>query len=419
MNTAENKARKKKHWLLSPWAIFAGMFLGCVLGLKFKGLANNLAVFGSIFLSLLQMCVIPIIITAVVSSLARLVGKRLSARFLSRFLFIILFGLIFASLVGLAAGLLGKPGVNLNDEARISIGHMVSQYDVDEVGNHASAAEGFSGFLKGAIPANVFSAFSQGDTLSILFFCILFGIALGLIRTPTGNVTVAFMEGLYDVFQTLFGWVMYALPFGLCVLFASQIAQVGPEIFRTLLKFIFVFYLTAILLMLVYNTLIWWRRGGPFFAPFLALRETLVVALGTASSHAAVPSSLLCLQDNLKVEKSVANLVVSLGASVHAQGKVMYFVLFIMFFAQMYGVPLGFQAILIVLSGAIFSSMGPGLGALVTLSLVLAALGVPSKPPIILLIAINPITHPILTVVSVFGNCAAAVLAEDPGVKAG
>ncbi len=225
------------------------------------------------------------------------------------------------------------------------------------------------------------------------------------------------MEALYDAFQTLFGWIMYVLPLGLCVLFASQIAHSGLTVFKALFKFIVVCYLISVLMLIVYNAMIWWRRRGSFFSPLLALREALVVAFGTSSSYATMPCALHCLQENLKVEKSTANLVIPLGVNLHQQGMVMFFVLSTMLFAQIYHVPLGFQEIMIVLIGSILIAMGgtgvPGPGALVMLSIVLVPLGLPSAPAIILLMAVDPIVSPILAVVSIFGNCMATVLAEE------
>ncbi|MBF0595235.1 MAG: dicarboxylate/amino acid:cation symporter [Candidatus Omnitrophica bacterium] len=416
MRSGEEKTGKPLHWLLNPWTIFTGIMLGCVIGLRFKELADHLTILADIFLSLLQMCVTPVIVTSVIAGLARLVARRLSGHFLRRLLMIFVLGVVFASLVGLVAGILGKPGVDLDTNTRNSIGQMIAQYQVGAVDKKEVGAEGFSGFFSAIVPSNVFRALSNGQNLSILFFCILFGIALGHVRTPAGRATLSFMEGLYDAFQTLFSWILHLFPFGLCFLFASQLSHAGFGIINMSIKFMAVFYVTALMLFIFYNTLIWFRRRGSFFSPMIALREALVVAIGTSSSHAALPSAMRCLQENLKVDKGTANLVIPLGVSLHPQGKVMYYVLSVIFFAQIYGISLGFQGILITLIGSIFAAMGPGLGALVSLSLVLKALGLPSEPVVVFLIAINPVTDPVVALVSTFGNCTATVLAEEPVV---
>ncbi|MBF0387227.1 MAG: dicarboxylate/amino acid:cation symporter [Candidatus Omnitrophica bacterium] len=420
MTIAENKAKKAPaHWLLSPWAILAGIILGCVIGIKFKSFAIHLTIFADIFLALMQMCVIPILVTAVVSSLARLVAKQVPVRFLTRLVLFFVFGLIFTSLVGLAVGYWGQPGKGLDTSSRITIGQAIAQYEVSTGNNDTAATEGFFGFLKGMVPANIFSAFSQGHMLAILFFCVFLGIALGLVRTPAGKVTLSVIAGLYEAFQRLFSWIMYVLPFGLCFLFASQISHAGLDIFKTLIKFVLLFYLSAVLLILFYNTLIWWRRGGPFFGPVMALREVMVVALGTSSSFASMPSAMRCLHENLKVDKDTANLVIPVGISIHRQGNAMYFVLAIMLIAQLYDVSLGAQGIMIALVGSILAAMGaggvPGPAQVSVLAFVLASLGLPVQTALMLLIAIDPITDPVFTTVNIFANCTVTALMDEPG----
>lgn len=419
MNSTMDKkmGNQKIHWLLSSWTIFSSIVLGCFIGLVFKKFARQLDVFAEIFLSLLQMCVIPIIITAVVSSLAKIVTQRISTRFLSRLFLIFVCGLLFSSLVGVTAAFLGKPGVGMDANFHATIGQIILQYEIAAGHQEAAATTGLSGFLKGIVPSNIFYAVSKGQMLSILFFSICFGVALGLVRTSSGRVARLAIEALYDAFQVMFGWILYVLPFGLCILFASQISNSGLTIFTTMIKFIGVFYVTAFLMLIFFNTVIWLRRGGSFFGPLLALKDALAVGLGTASSYAAMPSTLRCLQQNLKVDKSTSNIVIPLGISLHQQGFVIYFAISFMFMAQLYQTPLGFTAILIIFFGAIFAALGspaiPGPTPLVILALVLDPLGLPSETAMILLMAIDPIIDPLVTVVNIFGNCTAIILVEE------
>ena len=146
-----------------------------------------------------------------------------------------------------------------------------------------------------------------------------------------------------------------------------------------------------------------------------------MVAFGTSSSFAAIPSALRCLQNNLKVSKSNTNLVIPLGISINPQGSVMYFALATVLIAQIYNVPLGPQGLVIAFIGSILAGMGtsgvPGAGALSILALILVPLGLPAQTAIILLIAIDPIMDPLLTALNMHANCAATVLAEERETK--
>ena len=62
--------------LLSPWAILAGIAAGVLIGLYQPSLAAKLAPTGEMYLSLLQMCVLPIMMTAIISSIAPLFAEH-------------------------------------------------------------------------------------------------------------------------------------------------------------------------------------------------------------------------------------------------------------------------------------------------------------------------------------------------------
>jgi Na+/H+-dicarboxylate symporter len=423
----ENPVKKKSFsmdWLLSPWAVFGGILIGTFIGIRFKEFALQLTPFGEIFLSLLQMCILPILITAVISSLGRMIRAGQARHYIGWLLFIFVSGLLTASLVGVLTGLIARPGSSLDDHSRVVLGKLVSQQEMTM--NPGSADESHSpslvDFFKKMVPANIFAAFSHGQNLAILFFCILLGISLGFVHSEAGDVALTVSEALYDAFQKLISWVMYALPFGLCALFASQISQVGLEVLSALMRFVILCYIAVFIMMILYNVIIWIRTGGSFLRPFVALRETLVVALGTSSSFAAIPSALRCLQDNFKVKRSTANLVIPLGVNLNPQGSVLHFALSTVFIAQIYQVSLGAQGWIIAIVGSVLAGMAatgvPGAGSLAMIALVLEPLGLPSQAAIILLLAIDPMIDPILTVNTIHANCTAAVLVSDRAEQA-
>jgi proton glutamate symport protein len=402
---------------LSPWAVLAGMGTGICIGFQFQEFAKMLIPFGELYLSLLQMCILPILITAVVSSLGRMIRAGHVGKYMGKLLLIFGGGLVLAALVGMGGAALFKPGSSLDEKSRITLGKLVSSYEMGKSNAVQTASPSLMEFVKNMVPTNVFAAFSHGQNLAILFFCILLGIALGFVHSPSGDTALSVAEALYDAFQKLISWVMYALPLGLCCLFASfasQMCHMGAGVLSALTQFVLLCYGCVFLLILIYHCLIWWKTGGNFFRPFYALRETLVVAFGTSSSLASIPSALRCLEKNLKINRSTGNLVVPLGVNINPQGSVLHFALSTFFIAQIYNVHLGVEGFFIALIGSIFAGMAatgmPGGGALSMLALVLEPLGLPSQAAIVLLLAIDPILDPVLTVLSIHANCTATVM---------
>ncbi len=405
------------NFLLNPWCVIFAILSGVYTGLKFKAFAANLAPYGEIFLSLLQMCILPILITAVISSLGRMIRAGEATHYIKKLIFIIISGLVIASLTGVIIGLIGKPGKSLNDKSSATLGRMVTQYEMSKDENSLKQSPKLISFFKSMVPSNIFAAFSMGQNLAILFFCVLLGIAMGLVESKSADMALLVTEALYDSFQKLIGWIMYALPFGLFCLFAAQVSQIGAEIFSALTKFIMLIYLSVFFLMIFFNIVIWFKVKGNFFKNFLSLRETLMVAFGTSSSFASIPSALKCLQEKFNVKRSTANLVIPLGINLNPQGSVLHFSISTIFIAQLYCVTLTPENIVIVVIGAIFAGMAatgmPGVGSLTMISLILTPLGLPMEAAIILLIAIDPIIDPVLTVTTIHSNCTLAVLVNE------
>jgi proton glutamate symport protein len=148
-----------------------------------------------------------------------------------------------------------------------------------------------------------------------------------------------------------------------------------------------------------------------------ALKEPIFVAMGTSSSFATIPVALVALEQKLELEKKMANLVVPLGISLNPQGTIVRFAVTAIFMSQLYGMELGIDGLLFVVVGSILGGTAvtgvPAVVGLSMMSIVLDPLGLPTATAVILLIAINPVTDPLLTTVNVMANCTAATLVAN------
>lgn len=406
------------NWLLSPWTIGAGMISGVLIGWQYRELAFRLAPLGEAYLSLLQMCIIPIMITAVLSSLGHLLISGEAAAYMGRLLVVFIIGLLIATVVGLTVGMITKPGASLSKKAQVTLGKKIAETETTSFDPSKSAKPDLLGFVKEIVPNNVIRAIGQGKNLSVLFFTILLGIAIGLIRSPAGKTALDFIDVFYDALLRIIIWVMYGLPFGLCCLLAYQVAQIGTDVILALLKLVIFCYLCAFILIGIYGIVMWIKVRGSFLRSFIALKEAFVVALGTSSSFATIPSALHCLQDKLHLDVNATRFVVPLGVSLNPHGTAMYFAISTVFIAQLYNTSLSVPALIIILVGSILAGIAatgaPGPGALAMIALVLEPLGLPVATAVILLSAVDPILDPIITLTTVHANCtAAAMVAKD------
>jgi Na+/H+-dicarboxylate symporter len=175
--------------------------------------------------------------------------------------------------------------------------------------------------------------------------------------------------------------------------------------------------------MVGYSLIIWWKLKDRFsYLESLAeLRQPIIVALGTASSFATIPSALNVLKNNLKIDKNTSDLVIPLGMTINPPASVLQFAISSIFISQIYGVDLNSTQLGMVFIGAIFaglaSSSTPSIVALSMIAMILDPLGLPSSVAIILLVAIDPVIDPIITALNVYSNCALAVVSDSTESK--
>ena len=203
----------------------------------------------------------------------------------------------------------------------------------------------------------------------------------------------------------------------------SQISSIGIEVLVAMTTLVLLLYAGAVALIVLYTVLIWLRVGGSYWRSVGALKEAMFVAFGTSSSFAAIPAALRGLKDGLKLDRSVVDLAMPLGITLNPPGSVFHFAIATLFLSNLYGIHLDVGQMIFVVLGAMLAGVAasgaPGIAALTMISIILVPLGLPVEVAIILLVAIDPIVDPILTVVNVVGNAAmTALLGPKPAAPA-
>jgi proton glutamate symport protein len=222
-------------------------------------------------------------------------------------------------------------------------------------------------------------------------------------------------EGLFKAFFKIIDWIMYLLPLGLFSLLANQLASTGTDTLTAMLRFVLIIWGTAFL-VIVLNTVIMSLalRRSPLVI-LSALKESMLIAFGTSSSFASMPSAIEGLTGQvLKMPANVINLVVPIGIVLNRFSMVMIYIGASVFAAELYGLTLHAPQILLVVSLSVLAALAgagaPGLVSISMVSIVLLPLGLPAQAIVILLIAIYPIIDPITTVANVHTNLAIGVV---------
>jgi len=403
--------------LLHPVAVLTGIAAGVAVGIYDKPLAAQLSKPGDIYLGLLQMCVLPLMISAIILSVGRLLHAPQAGRYVSRLFVVFVAGMILASVIGLAVGLIGKPGLGLDKQQKIFLGKEISRVERIDAQPAEGVRKDLWYFVSDMIPRNVFRSMNEDKNLPVLFFCLVIGVALGLVRSDSSVTALAIADATYEALLKIVAWLMYGMPFGICFLLADQIARIGPGVLSAVGRLVALMYVASLILLALYVIVIWVRSRRPFLESLVALRRPFIVAVGTSSSFAALPFALEGLTRRLRFEKETVGLIIPLGFTLNPQGNIVCFSLMAVFMAQLYDVPMtvgGLSGLVFVsIMAGVAASSAPGVAALSMLALVLEPFSIPAAVGVILITAINPIIDPILTAVNVYGNCATASMVAN------
>ena len=408
--------RSRLSWetLKTPWVIILGMSAGILTGLFNKGLSLRLAPLGDAYLSFLSMCVIPIMAAAVITSFGRLLQSREVSFYLRRIVVVFLLGLLFTSLTGILAAVVGNPG-RLDHDSLDKLGKVLIQVE----GSGAGAAGGQTSigiyeFLKMIIPTNIFNALGEGKNLQILFFSIVLGLSLGLLPREKADQFLSITEVVFKAFEKVIVLAMYILPLGLFFMLAGQIARAGIDILLAMIKFVAIIHLAGLFLVLTGSAIISAVAQKNFLQTFKDLRDPLIIAFSTRNSYAAMPSVFDALGHKFNLPQNLINLAVPLCIVICRFSMVILFTTGAVFMAQLYNIPLDFSRLFMIFLLSVLAALAgagaPGVVSLSMISIVLTPLGLPAGAAIVLLLAVNAIIDPMLTIINIHLTCAATIV---------
>ncbi|MEI8089746.1 MAG: dicarboxylate/amino acid:cation symporter [Opitutaceae bacterium] len=402
--------------LLSPWSTAAAITLGVALGLWLPTVSIKLKPIGEIYLSLLQMCSLPLVICGVVSSIGRMLSDQNSKRYILRLVCVIIGGLFLTAALALVLGLYFQPGSGLSSDASKTLGRLLSNSELSNSVNISKQNISVLDLIINSIPKNIFTALSSGSQMPILVFSIFLGISLGVLGSIKSEQALHSFEATFDALLKLIDWMLYALPIGLLALLAPQIAEAGIGIFSAMIKLILLINLAVLISLIAGTFVIAQRSGKNYFVVLKELLECLIVAFATKSSFAAIPSAIRGVH-RLGMDKQTTDLVVPLCANLNPVGNVHYYMLSAIFIAQLYGVSISFSALpILILCGimaAIAGSALPTAAAVGVIAMLLEPLGLPVGSSIILILAIDPFIDPAVTALNIHGSCMTASVVCD------
>jgi len=330
--------------------VLTAIALGITVGHFWPEIGASLKPLGDAFVKLVKMIIAPVIFLTVTTGIAGMSDLKKVGRVAGKaFAYFITFSTL-ALVVGLLVGNFVQPGAGLNIDPATLDGSAVADY--------ASKAHDTTiiGFLQSIIPATVVGAFAEGNILQVLFFSVLFGVALAAVG-ERGAPVLNFLQAATNPIFKLVEILMKAAPIGAFGAMAFTIGKYGIASVVNLAMLVGTFYLTALIFVVVVLGAVSWWNGFSIFKLIRYLKEELLLVLGTSSSEAALPS-LMEKMEKAGAKRSVVGLVVPTGYSFNLDGTNIYMTLAALFIAQACGIDLSVGDQILLLLVAMLSSKG-------------------------------------------------------------
>jgi len=374
--------------------VLTGIAIGVALGYFWPATGAAMKPLGDGFIRLIRMIIAPIIFGTVVVGIAKMGDMKNVGR-------IGLTALIYFEIVSTIALVIGlivinvlQPGAGINADP--------ATLDVASVKAYASSAQALSAtdFLMNIIPATVVGAFATGEILQVLFFSVLFGLAL-----------LHFDEVTHALFGVV-ALIMRAAPIGAFGAMAFTIGQYGIGTLFSLGKLMAAFYTTCLLFIFVVLGSIAAWAGFSIFKFIKYIKEELLIVLGTASSETVLPRMMAKLE-HLGCSKSVVGLAIPTGYSFNLDGTSIYMTMGAIFIAQATNADLSLGQQLGVLAVLLLTSKGAAAvtgGGFVTLAATLATIPTIPVAGLALIVGIDRFMSEARSLTNLIGNGVATVV---------
>jgi len=395
---------------LSQW-IGVAMVLGIAVGWIFPEsardahggwAATDLNVLSSIFLRMIKSLIVPLLFGTLVVGIA---GHGDDMKRVGR---LALRSIIYFELVTTLALAIGLIAVNVVKPGR---GVDIGAASAKEGAEYASTHTTLTGVIEHTVPQSFFEAADKNEVLQIVFFAIIFAVALSKVQGSGKTFMLAACESLSEVMFKFVGIVMGYAPIGIGAAIAVTVSKGGLGILRNLGILVGTLYAALIVFVICVFIPIALAFRVPLRRFIRAVREPWLIAFTTASSEAAFPLAMERMEQ-IGVPRRIVAFVLPTGYSFNLDGSTLYLALASVFVAQAAGIDMPISTQLVMMLTLMLTSKGVAAvprASLVILSGALAQFGLPLQAVAVIL-GVDALMDMGRTSLNVVGNCLATVV---------
>ncbi|WP_298370254.1 dicarboxylate/amino acid:cation symporter [Azospirillum sp.] len=403
--TAAHGPVKKPFYTNLTFQVLTAITFGILLGHFYPSIAVEMKPLGDLFIKMVKMVIGPIVFLTVVTGISSIGNLKKVGKVGGKALLYFEVVTTFALGIGLVVVNLVRPGGGMNI--------VPGQLKADSVQKYATSAHehGFIDFVVSIVPDNVVGAFVKGDMLQILFFAVVFGVALAAMGQKGKLVEDIFDKVGHALFGVI-GILMRVAPVGAFGAMSFTIGKYGVASLTSLGQLMASVYITMAIFVFVVLGGIAKMYGFGIWSFIRYIRQELLIVLGTSSSESVLPRMMEKMQ-KFGCSKHVVGLVIPTGYSFNLDGTSIYLSMAAIFIAQAFNVDLTIWQQLYILVILMLTSKGAAAvtgGGFVTLAATLSATGVLPIEGLALLLGVDRFMSEARALTNLIGNGVATVV---------
>lgn len=344
---------------------FIGLLVGTALGL-FCPDVTIIGMLGTLFMGSLK-AIAPLLVLILVTNSIATAQAGIGRKF-GLVISLYLISTILAAALAIANCYIFPVSIPLNGLEEVSVG--VVQTDMNTIAGNMAAL----------IVANPVKSLAEGNYLGILFWSVLFGLALKTFGSPK---TLCLMAELTEATSKVIHWIILCAPLGILGIVFTAISQNGLAIFETYGLLIFELAGTMLVVTLVINPIIVaiLLRTNPYPLVFKCIKDSGFTAFITRSSAANIPMNIkLCKE--MGVQPEFYSVSIPLGSTINMNGAAVTITVMTLSLCHSLGIEVGiFSAFLLCLVSVLGAcgSSGVASGSLLLVPMASALFGISNE----------------------------------------
>lgn len=340
--------------------------------------------FSDIFISLLKLISLPLVFLSIVSTISGLKDSIEIKVLLKKTLFYTLLTTIIAAFVALSFYLFIDP--------------VRKNFISNTIESVSDSNHNYFSYLKSLIPSNFVQVFLENNVIGSILIAFLMGGAIISLSKEKQDILHQIFSALFDTLLRIAQGLLKFIPLAVwsfitCFLYELK----GGSEFHSLFWYFACIMSANFVQAFVILPLLMWYKGISPIQTMKGVMPALTLAFFSKSSSATLPTTIECVQNQLKVSKKLSSFILPICTTINMNACAAFILITVMFVAEMNGhtFSLGEMFIWIFLAtGAAIGNAGVPMGCYFMATSYLVSMNVP--------LYIMGLILPIYTIIDMF-----------------